>query len=110
MLKAKAGEFFANLLWGKVAIVIWLIETKIHEIRFDGIRQTAERVGIKARHQRPEAVRAQSENERPDDWHRSIKEAVSACRPASAHRERPMAAATDNHVTRGEFTGWDAMG
>jgi hypothetical protein len=38
-----------------------------------------------------------------------MKEAVSACRPASAQKERPTAAATDNHVVRGEFMGWDAM-
>jgi hypothetical protein len=44
----------------------------------DGIGEAAERVGIKADDHRPEAVRAQSENERPDDWHRSMKEAVSA--------------------------------
>jgi len=63
------------------------------------------------RNQRPEAVRAQSEKERPDDWQRSIKEAVSACRPASAQKDRATAAATDAHVVReGLVMEWDGMG
>ena len=110
MLKAKAGKILADVSRGQILPLIWLLKNKTHWIRIDGIREAAEGVGIKAGDHRPEAVRAQSEKERPADWQRSMYEAVSACRPARAHKERPRAAATDNHVTRLEVIGWDAMG
>ena len=72
MLKAKAGEFFADVSRGQVTLLVWLIETKIHGIRFDGIGEAPEGALINARDHRPEAVRAQSENERPADWQRSM--------------------------------------
>jgi hypothetical protein len=53
----KGGEVMES--WGQVIFV-------------DGIRQAAVTVQIKAGHHRPEAVRAQSEKERPADWQRSM--------------------------------------